>query len=96
VIPCLSSAKTIINIEIINGIKLKGTIIESEQEVALWVNNIPTKYRYVAIIKVENGDVLAYVHANSPEKAIECVEAIKAAYKIGNRKISKENIIEII
>lgn len=40
-----------------NGIKLKGTIIESEQEVALWVNNIPTKYRYVAIIKVENGDV---------------------------------------
>ena len=46
--------------------------------------------------KVEKGDVLAYVHANSPEKAIECVEAIKDAYKIGNRKISKENIIEII
>ena len=32
----------------------------------------------------------------SLEKAIECVEAIKDAYKIGNRKISKENIIEII
>ena len=46
--------------------------------------------------EVEVGDVLAYVHANSPEKAIECVEAIKDAYKIGNRKISKENIIEII
>ncbi len=46
--------------------------------------------------KVEKEDVLAYVHANSPEKAIECVEAIKDAYKIGNRKISKENIIEII
>ncbi len=46
--------------------------------------------------EVEDGDVLAYVHANSPEKAIECVEAIKAAYKIGNKKISKENIIEII
>ncbi len=46
--------------------------------------------------EVEAGDVLAYVHANSPEKAIECVEAIKDAYKIGNRKILKENIIEII
>lgn len=46
--------------------------------------------------EVEAGEVLAYVHANSPEKAIECVEAIKDAYKIGNRKISKENIIEII
>ena len=46
--------------------------------------------------EVEVGDVLAYVHANSPEKAIECVEAIKDAYKFGNRKISKENIIEII
>ena len=46
--------------------------------------------------KVEKEEVLAYVHANSPEKAMECVDAIKAAYKIGNRKISKENIIEII
>ena len=46
--------------------------------------------------EVEAGEVLAYIHANSPEKAIECVEAIKDAYKIGNRKISKENIIEII
>ncbi|MBR3614725.1 MAG: thymidine phosphorylase [Clostridia bacterium] len=46
--------------------------------------------------EVKIGDVLAYVHAASPEKAIECVEAIKEAYTIGNRKISKENIIEII
>ena len=46
--------------------------------------------------EVKIGDILAYVHANSPEKAIECVEAIKEAYEIGNRKISKENIIEII
>ena len=46
--------------------------------------------------EVKIGDVLAYVHATTPEKAIECVEAIKDAYTIGNRKISKENIIEII
>lgn len=46
--------------------------------------------------EVKIGDILAYVHANSPEKAIECVEAIKDAYEIGNRKVSKENIIEII
>ena len=46
--------------------------------------------------KVKNGDILAYVHANSPEKAIECIDNIKAAYKIGDKKISKENIIEII
>lgn len=45
---------------------------------------------------VKNGDILAYVHANSPEKAIECIDNIKAAYKIGDKKISKENIIEII
>lgn len=46
--------------------------------------------------KVKKGDVLAYVHANSPEKAELCVERIKNAYKIGNKKISKKNIIEII
>ena len=46
--------------------------------------------------EVKIGDVLAYVHAATPEKAIECVEAIKEAYTIGNKKISKENIIEII
>lgn len=46
--------------------------------------------------KVKKGDVLAYVHANSPEKAEICVERIKNGYKIGNKKISKKNIIEII
>lgn len=46
--------------------------------------------------KVEKGDILAYVHANSPEKSEKCVEEIKNAYKIGNKKINKKNIIEII
>lgn len=46
--------------------------------------------------KVEKDEVLAYVHSNNPEKAEECVEKIKQAYKIGNKKISKKNIIEII
>lgn len=45
---------------------------------------------------VKKGEIIAYVHANSPEKSIECVEKIKKAYKIGNKKISKKNIIEII
>lgn len=46
--------------------------------------------------QVEKGEVLAYIHANSPEKAMECVEKIKNAYKIGDKKIIKKNIIEII
>lgn len=46
--------------------------------------------------KVEKGDVLAYIHANSPERAMECVEQIRDAYKFGGRKIAKKNIIEII
>lgn len=46
--------------------------------------------------KVKKGEILAYVHANSPEKAEKCVENIKNAYKIGNKKIVKKNIIEII
>ena len=46
--------------------------------------------------QVNKGDVLAYIHANSAEKAMECVEQIKEAYKFGNRKIVKKNIIEII
>lgn len=45
---------------------------------------------------VKKGEIIAYVHSNSPEKSIECVEKIKKAYKIGNKKISKKNIIEII
>ncbi len=46
--------------------------------------------------KVKKDEVLAYVHANSAEKSIECVDAIKEAYKLGNKKIAKKNIIEII
>ena len=46
--------------------------------------------------KVEVGDILAYVHASSPEKSLECVEAIKNAYTFGSNKIEKKNILEII
>lgn len=46
--------------------------------------------------EVQKGDVLAYIHAASPEKADNCVTDIKNAYVIGNKKISKKNIIEII
>ncbi len=46
--------------------------------------------------RVKKDEILAYVHSNSAEKSIECVEAIKQAYKIGNKKIIKKNIIEII
>ncbi len=46
--------------------------------------------------KVKKGDVLAYVHANSPEKANDCVKSILEAYKIGSKKNTKKNIIEII
>lgn len=45
---------------------------------------------------VEKGEILAYVHANSAEKANNCVEDIKNAYKFGNKKTLKKNIIEII
>ena len=45
---------------------------------------------------VEKGEILAYVHANSADKANSCVEDIKNAYKFGNKKILKKNIIEII
>ena len=45
---------------------------------------------------VKKGDILAYVHANTPESANNCVEEIKKAYVIGYRRISKKNIIEII
>lgn len=46
--------------------------------------------------EVKQGDILAYVHAGSPEKAEVCIEKIKNAYVIGNKKILKKNIIEII
>ena len=45
---------------------------------------------------VEEGDILAYIHANSAEKVVECVDKIKEAYTFGDRKINKKNVIEII
>ena len=45
---------------------------------------------------VEKGDILAYVHANSVEKAEAGVKSVMEAYKIGNRKKVKKNIVDII
>ena len=45
---------------------------------------------------VKKGDVLAYIHANSSEKVEPCVESILDAYKIGNKKITKKNVLEIL
>ena len=45
---------------------------------------------------VEKGEILAYVHANDSEKAANCVRDILDAYELGNRKVSKKNIFEII
>lgn len=42
---------------ILNGIKIKGNIIESEQEVRVFINNVPTKYKYIAFIQIEDGTV---------------------------------------
>ena len=46
--------------------------------------------------EVKKGDVLCYIHANSPEKADKCITDIKNAFVIGNNKLTKKNIIEII
>lgn len=46
--------------------------------------------------RVQNGDILAYIYANSPEKAVEAIEAIKDAYKIGNDELHKKDILDII
>ena len=46
--------------------------------------------------RVEKGDVLAYIHANSIENIDECVDRILDAYIIGGTKIVKKNIIEIL
>jgi len=43
--------------------------------------------------KVEKGDVLAYVHANSEEQAKTGVEELKQAYKIVENKIEEEKHI---
>ena len=46
--------------------------------------------------KVKKGDILGYIHAGSPEKANECAMEVLKAYKIGNIKVIKKNILEII
>ena len=53
-------------------------------------------YRVGLMFEKKIGDEVAYIHASSPEKATECVGKINDAYKIGNKKIVKKNIIEII
>ena len=45
---------------------------------------------------MKKGEILAYVHSNSSKKADECVKSILEAYKIGSKKNTKKNIIEII
>ena len=47
--------------------------------------------------EVKKGDILAYIHASSPEKATEAIENMQKAYKITAKKIKKLNtILEII
>lgn len=47
--------------------------------------------------EVKKGDILAYIHASSPEKATEAIENMQKAYKITAKKIKKPNtILEII
>lgn len=43
--------------------------------------------------KVEKGEVMAYVHANSSEKAEEAVLKVKNAYTIINKKVKKPSVI---
>lgn len=43
--------------------------------------------------KVEKGEVIAYIHANSPEKAEEAVLKVKNAYTIINKKVKKPSVI---
>ena len=43
--------------------------------------------------KVEKDEVIAYVHAASPETANEAVEKVKEAYTILNKKVKKPNVI---
>lgn len=46
--------------------------------------------------KVEKGEVLAYIHANSEEKAKKVQEDLAEAYKIENKKVEKKNVLAII
>ena len=47
--------------------------------------------------EVKKGDILAYIHASTAEKATEAVENMQKAYKISSKKIRKPNtVIEIL
>ena len=43
--------------------------------------------------KVENNEIIAYVHANSPEKAEDAILKVKNAYTIIDKKVKKPAII---
>ena len=54
---------------------------------------IPKKYGD----KVEENEVLAYVHADTAEKADAAIEAIKEAYTFSNELLSKKrNVLDVI
>ena len=46
--------------------------------------------------KVEVGDCLAYIHANTSEELEEKVENLKSAYEIVRDTVKKENVIDEI
>ena len=47
--------------------------------------------------EVKKGDILAYVHATTPEKATEAVENMQKAYKFTSKKVKKPNtILEVV
>ena len=46
--------------------------------------------------KVENGDCLAYIHANSEEYLELQIERLKSAYEIVKENVKKENVIDEI
>ena len=46
--------------------------------------------------KVENGDCLAYIHANTTEDIESKVEKLKSAYEIVKEHVNKENVIDEI
>ena len=47
--------------------------------------------------KVEENEVLAYVHADTAEKADDAIEAIQAAYRFSEEPVSKKkNVLDII
>ena len=47
--------------------------------------------------KVEENEVLAYVHADTAEKADAAIEAIQSAYRFSSDPVSKKkNVLDII